>query len=53
VPGMGKQSSAAPQSGGGAPTSDSRAMFQQLFPFDSIGAMASQQGQQPAQPAQG
>jgi len=52
VPGMGKQSSAAPApggEGGGAPPSDSRAMFQQLFPFDSIGAMAAQPAPQPPQ----
>ena len=49
VPGFGQQSSAAPAGGGGAPATDSRAMFQQLFPFDSIGAMAAQPAPQPPQ----
>ena len=49
VPGLGQQSSAAPAGGGGAPATDSRAMFQQLFPFDSIGAMAAQPAPQPPQ----
>jgi len=49
VPNLGKQSSAAPAGGGGAPATDSRAMFQQLFPFDSISAMAAQP-QQPGMP---
>jgi hypothetical protein len=54
VPGIGKQSNAAPQGGGGgAPSTESRAMFQQLFPFDSIGAMAAQPPQPPQQPAPG
>ena len=49
VPNLGKQSSAAPAGGGGAPATDSRAMFQQLFPFDTIGAMAAQPAPQPPQ----
>lgn len=49
VPGFGQQSSAAPAGGGGAPATDSRAMFQQLFPFDSISAMAAQAAPQPPQ----
>lgn len=50
VPGLGKQSSAAPSGGGGGtPSTESRAMFQQLFPFDELGgAVAAQNNQPPA-----
>jgi hypothetical protein len=41
-PGPGAQSSAAPQG-------NARAMLESLFPFDTISAMAAQQGQPPAQ----
>ena len=48
VPGLGKQSNAAPQGGGGgAPPTESRAMFQSLFPFDSISPMLAARQQQP------
>lgn len=51
IPGFGQQGQAG--GGGGAPAgapSQSRAMLQSLFPFDSISAMAAQQQQQPPQP---
>ena len=56
VPGMpqpGGQKPPGPQgqapAGGGAPPTQSRAMLQSLFPFDSISAMAAQP-QQPGMP---
>lgn len=50
VPGMGQQGQAGAQDGGGAPAgapSQSRAMLQSLFPFDTISAMAAQPPQAP------
>lgn len=51
VPGLGNQAPAAPAAPeqGAAASSESRNMFQQLFPFDSIGAMAAQPEQPPPQ----
>jgi hypothetical protein len=48
VPQGGGQPAPGPQSQ--APTTQSRAMLEQLFPFDTISAMAAQQ-QQPPPPA--
>lgn len=57
VPGMpqpGGQKPPGPQgqapAGGGAPPTQSRAMLQSLFPFDSISAMAAQPQQPPQMP---
>ena len=54
LPGMppsgGQPGQPAPGPQSAAPPSQSRAMLQQLFPFDSISAMAAQQQQPPAPP---